>query len=48
MIKDLRGKTSTTAAKALVVIDAGIATDENLIKKSARQVMIICVSVVAG
>jgi hypothetical protein len=32
MVKELRSKTSTTAQKALVVIDAGIATKENLEK----------------
>jgi hypothetical protein len=44
MIKDLRSKTSTTAEKALVVIDAGIATKENLKKIRAEGYDYLCVS----
>jgi hypothetical protein len=44
MIKDLRSKTSATAEKALVVIDAGIATEENLAKIRAEGYDYLCVS----
>jgi transposase len=44
MIKDLRDKTSTTAPKALVVIDAGIATKENLAKIRSEGYDYICVT----
>ena len=44
MIKDLRGKTSATAAKALVVIDAGIATEANLAKIRSAGYDYLCVS----
>jgi hypothetical protein len=43
MIKDLRKKTSTTAKKALVVIDAGIATEENLAKIRSEGFDYLCV-----
>jgi len=43
-IKDLRSKTSTTAEKALVVIDAGIATEENLMKIRKEGYDYLCVS----
>jgi len=44
MIRDLRGKTSSTAQKALVVIDAGIATKENLAKIRTAGYDYICVT----
>jgi len=44
VIRDLRGKTSTTAEKALVVIDAGIATADNLAKIRAEGYDYLCVS----
>jgi len=44
MIKDLRNKTSATAEKALVVIDAGIATEENLAKIRSAGYDYLCVS----
>ena len=44
MIKDLRNKTSTSAEKALVVIDAGIATEENLAKIRSAGYDYLCVS----
>jgi transposase len=44
MIKDLRSKTSTTAKKSLVVIDAGIATKENLAKIRSAGYDYLCVS----
>jgi hypothetical protein len=44
MIKDLRSKTSSTEKKALVVIDAGIATKENLAKIRAEGFDYMCVS----
>jgi hypothetical protein len=44
MIKDLRSKTSTTAEKALVVIDAGIATNENLARIRLEGYDYLCVS----
>jgi hypothetical protein len=44
MIKDLRRKTSTTAKKALVVIDAGIAIKDNLAKIRAAGYDYLCVS----
>lgn len=43
MIKDLRARTSATAEKALVVIDAGIATQENLTKIRAEGFDYLCV-----
>jgi len=43
-IKNLRGKTSMTAEKALVVIDAGIATKDNLAKIRAEGYDYLCVS----
>lgn len=43
-IRALRGKTSTTAEKALVVIDAGIATEENLAKIRSQGYDYLCVS----
>jgi hypothetical protein len=44
MITDLRQKTSTTAKKALVVIDAGIATKENLAKIRSTGFDYLCVT----
>jgi len=44
MIKELRGKTSETAKKALIVIDAGIATEDNLAKIRAAGYDYLCVS----
>jgi transposase len=44
MVKELRSKTSTTAGKALVVIDAGIATKENLEKIRSEGYDYICVT----
>jgi len=44
VIKDLRKKTSTTAKKALVVIDAGIATKDNLAKIRELGYDYLCVS----
>ena len=44
VIRDLRGKTSTTAEKALVVIDAGIATKDNLAKIREEGYDYLCVS----
>jgi len=44
MIKELRSKTFTTAEKALVVIDAGIATAENLKKILDAGYDYLCVS----
>lgn len=44
MIKDLRGKTSATAKKALIVIDAGIATEANLEKIRTAGYDYLCVS----
>jgi hypothetical protein len=43
-IRDLRSKTSTAAQKALVVIDAGIATEENLAKIRKQGYDYLCVS----
>jgi hypothetical protein len=43
-IRNLRVKTSTTAEKALVVIDAGIATKENLAKIRSEGYDYLCVS----
>jgi hypothetical protein len=43
-IRDLRIKTSTAAQKALVVIDAGIATEENLAKILSAGYDYLCVS----
>jgi hypothetical protein len=44
MINKLRVKTSVSAKKALVVIDAGIATDENLTMIKAKGYDYLCVS----
>ena len=44
MIENLRIKTSASASKALVVIDAGIATDENLEMIKAKGYDYLCVS----
>ncbi len=44
MIDNLRIKTSASASKALVVIDAGIATDENLEMIKAKGYDYLCVS----
>jgi hypothetical protein len=44
MLKDLRSKTSGSAKTALVVIDAGIATEENLAKIRAEGFHYLCVS----
>jgi transposase len=44
MIDKLRSATSSSAEKAIVVIDAGIATDENLALISGRGYDYICVS----
>lgn len=44
MIENLRIKTSSSAKKALVVIDAGIATDENLAMIKAKGYDYMCVS----
>jgi hypothetical protein len=44
MVKELRSKTSTTAQKALVVIDAGIVTKENLEKIRSEGYDYICVT----
>ena len=44
MIDNLRVKTSASASKALVVIDAGIATDENLAMIQAKGYDYLCVS----
>jgi hypothetical protein len=44
MIDNLRVKTSTSASKALVVIDAGIATDENLVMIKTKGYDYLCVS----
>ena len=44
MIDKLRVKTSASASKALVVIDAGIATDENLEMIKAKGYDYLCVS----
>jgi transposase len=44
LIKDLRSKTSRAAKKALVVIDAGIATKENLAKIRSAGYDYLCVS----
>jgi hypothetical protein len=44
MIKDLRRKTSSAAEKALVVIDAGIATKDNLAKIRENGFDYLCVS----
>ena len=44
MITKLRSKTSLSAHKALVVIDAGIATDENLAMIRAKGYDYLCVS----
>ncbi len=44
MIKNLRIKTSSSAKKALVVIDAGIATDENLSMIKEKGYDYMCVS----
>ena len=44
MIKELREKTSSTAQKALVVIDAGIATKENLAKIRSAGFDYLCVT----
>jgi hypothetical protein len=44
VIRELRGKTSTTAEKALVVIDAGIATRDNLSKIREEGYDYLCVS----
>ena len=44
MIDNLRIKTSASATKALVVIDAGIATDENLEMIKAKGYDYLCVS----
>ena len=44
MIDKLRIKTSASATKALVVIDAGIATDENLAMIKAKGYDYLCVS----
>jgi hypothetical protein len=44
IIKDLRSKTSSTAEKALIVIDAGIATKENLAKIRQEGYDYLCVS----
>jgi hypothetical protein len=44
MIDNLRIKTSASASKALVVIDAGIATDENLEMIRAKGYDYLCVS----
>ena len=43
-LKDLRQKTSTSAKNALVVIDAGIATKENLAKIRSQGYHYLCVS----
>ena len=44
MLKDLRSKTSASAKTALVVIDAGIATEENLAKIRSEGFHYLCVS----
>jgi hypothetical protein len=44
MINKLRVKTSVSAKKALVVIDAGIATEENLLMIKAKGYDYLCVS----
>jgi hypothetical protein len=44
MVKDLRAKTSTMEKKALVVIDAGIATKENLAKIRSAGFDYMCVT----
>jgi hypothetical protein len=44
MIRDLRSKTSATAPRALIVIDAGIATKENLAKIRSAGYDYICVT----
>ena len=44
IVKNLRGKTSETAQKAIVVMDAGIATDENLQILANNEFDYICVS----
>jgi len=44
IIKNLRSRTSTVAPKALVVIDAGIATKENLAKIRSEGYDYICVT----
>jgi hypothetical protein len=44
MINNLRIKTSTSAKKALVVIDAGIATDDNLAMIKGKGYDYLCVS----
>jgi len=44
VVKNLRSKTSQTASKAIVVIDAGIATDENLQILVDNEFDYICVS----
>jgi hypothetical protein len=44
MLKDLRSKTSDSAKTALVVIDAGIATEENLAKIRSEGFHYLCVS----
>jgi hypothetical protein len=44
MIQDLRVKTSSTAHKALIVIDAGIATEQNLALIRAKGYDYLCVT----
>jgi hypothetical protein len=44
MLKDLRSKTSGSAKTALVVIDAGIATEDNLAKIRSEGFHYLCVS----
>jgi hypothetical protein len=44
IIKNLRSKTSATATRALIVIDAGIATEKNLAKIRAEGYDYLCVS----
>jgi hypothetical protein len=44
IVKNLRSKTSETASKAIVVIDAGIATEENLQILTDNEFDYICVS----